>query len=153
MRVAHSNKALIRLCVRQVVGNVREPRAARLELLNESERLFHRLMHGMWNISQGVQDQLVEPLQQRHRRVRNLAEVGEIGGAPKPETQNFQVSVEHGHGYERGSEKFEWALDGVQGDARHGAEGGFVVENISKDPPDDAKRFYVAVDRESRPLA
>jgi len=95
----------------------------------------------MWNISQGVQDQLVEPLQQRHRRARNLAEVGEIGGPPKPEPQDFHVSVEHGHGNKRGVEKFEWALDGVQRDARHGAVRGFVVENVSEDPPDDAKRF------------
>src|SRR6202158_1740695 len=146
MRVAHSYEALIRLGVRQVVGDVGEPRAARLEVLNEGERLLHRLMHGMWNISQGVQDQHVETFQKRHRRVRNLAEVGEIGGPPKPETQNFHVSVEHGHGYKWGSEKFEWALDGVQRDARHGADGGFVVENVSEDPPDDAKRFFVAVD-------
>ena len=146
LRVAHAYKALIRLGVRQVVGDVREPSAARLKLLNESERLLHRLMHGMWNISQGVQDQLVETFQKSHRRVRDLAEVGEIGGPPKPETQNFHLPVEHGHRYKRGAEKFEWAPDGVQRDARHGAEGGFVVENVSEDPPDDAKRFFVAVD-------
>src|SRR5258708_33341775 len=104
MRAAHFHEALIRLGVRQVVSDVREPRAARLELLNECERLFHRLMHGMWNVSKGVQDQFVETLQQRHGRIRNLAEVSEIGGPPKPETQNFHVSVEHGHGNKRGSE-------------------------------------------------
>ncbi len=46
MRAAHFYKAFIRLGVRQVVGDVREPRAARLELLK------------------------------RHRGVRNHAEVG-----------------------------------------------------------------------------
>src|SRR5437773_1626160 len=118
MRVAHCQKARIGLGVWQVVGNVREPRAARLELLNESERLLHRLVHGMWNISQGVQDQLVETFQKRHRRVGNLAEVGEIGGPPKPESQNFHLPVEHGHGNKRGAEKFEWAPDGVQRDRK-----------------------------------
>ncbi len=86
VRVAHSYKARIGFGVRQVVGDVGERRAARLELLNERERLFYRLVHGMWNISQSVQDQLIEPFEQRHRGIRNRAEVGEIGGPPKPET-------------------------------------------------------------------
>src|SRR5712664_1193221 len=94
MRVAHFYEARIRLGVRQVVGDVREPSAARLEMLNECESLLHRLMHGMRNIAQSIQDQLVESLEQRHRGVGNLAEVCEISGPPEAETENFHVSVE-----------------------------------------------------------
>jgi len=56
MREAHSKKASIRLGMRQVVRDVREPRAAGLELLNDSQGLLDGLMHGMGNIAEGVQD-------------------------------------------------------------------------------------------------
>ena len=67
MRVAHFYQALVGFGMRQIVSDVREPRAARLELLNERERLLDGLMHGMWNIAQRVQHQFVESLQERHR--------------------------------------------------------------------------------------
>src|SRR5260370_27846189 len=61
--------------------------------------------------------------------------------------------MEHGHRNKRGAEKFEWALQGVQRDARHGAERWFVVENVGEEAPDDTERFFVAVNGYRRPLA
>ena len=147
MRVTLSSKALICLGVRQVVRDVGEPRAARLESLNECEGLLYCLVHGMRDISQGVQHQIVESFEQCHRRVRNLAEVGQVGGSPKPETQYFHLPVEQGHGNKRSPEKFKRTLDGVQRDARYGAERRLFVENVSEDAPNDAKRSFVAIDR------
>src|SRR5260370_25084910 len=110
MREAHFYKTLIRLGVRQVVGDVREPRAARLELLNERERLFHRLVHGMWSIPQSIQHQFVESHKQGHRPVRNLAEIRKIDGPAKAEAQNFHLSVKQRHGNKGNAEKFKGAL-------------------------------------------
>ena len=67
MGVAHFYQALIRFRVWQVMSDVCEPGTARLELLNERERLLDGLMHGMWNIAQRVQHQLIETFQERHR--------------------------------------------------------------------------------------
>jgi len=58
----HFYKAFVCFSVRQVMSDVGEPRAAGLELLDEDERLVHCLMHGMWNVPESVQDQLVESL-------------------------------------------------------------------------------------------
>src|SRR5260370_35443694 len=152
MRPAHSYQALICLSVRQVVSDVREPRAARLELLNEGERLLHRLVHGMWSIPQSVQHELVESLEQRHRRIRNLAEVGQIGDPPEPESQNFHLTVEQRHRNKRDAEKFKGALDVDRSYPWHAAERRFVIEDVSKDATDDAESFFVGVDGERRPL-
>jgi len=53
--MAHFQEPLIRFRVRQVVGDVCEPCTARIELLNKRERLFYRLMHGMWNVAESIQ--------------------------------------------------------------------------------------------------
>jgi hypothetical protein len=68
-------KALISFLVRQVVSDVREPRAPRLELLNESKRLVDGLMHRMGNVAQGVENQFIEAFEKRHGRIGKLAEV------------------------------------------------------------------------------
>src|SRR5882762_2691367 len=106
----------------------------------------------MRNITESVQDQFVETLQERHRGVRNVAEVGEIGGTSEPEAEDFHLAVQQRHGNKRDAEKLERAMDGVQRNARHGAERWFVIEYVCKHAPDDIKRFFVAVDRQRRAL-
>src|SRR5947207_13656245 len=56
--------------------------------------------------------------------------------------------MEQRYGNERDAEKFKWAPDSVERYARHGAEGRLVVENVGEHAADDAKRFFVAIDRE-----
>src|SRR5258708_4991394 len=153
MREAHFFEALIRGGVGQIVSDVREPRAARFELLNQCKSLFHRLMHVMGDIPEGVQNQFIETFKQGHRSVWNLAEVGKIGGAPKAEAENFHIAVEQRHRDKWDAEKFNGALHGDQGDARHGAERRLVIEDVRKHSPYNAKCFFIAVDRQRRPLA
>ena len=107
----------------------------------------------MWNIPEGVQHEFIETFEQRHGRVRNSAEVGEIGGAPKAEAENFHIAVEQRHRDKRDAEKFNGALHGDQGDAWHGAERRLVIEDVGKHAPDDAKCFFIAVDGQRRALA
>ena len=60
MGKAHLAKTFICFGVREVVGNVREPRSARFQLLNEGQGLVHGLMHGMRNIAQSVENKFIE---------------------------------------------------------------------------------------------
>ncbi len=60
--------------------------------------------------------------------------------------------MEQRNGNKRDAEKLERALDSVQRNTRHGAERRFVIEYIGEDAPDEAKRFFVAVDRQRRAL-
>ena len=75
--------------MRQIVSDVREPGAARLEAIDEGESLLHGLVHGMGNISQGVQDEFVETFKQGHRGIRQNAEISEIGSTAKTETREL----------------------------------------------------------------
>ena len=85
-------------------------------------------------------------MEQGHRRIGNPAEVRKIGSPSKTESQHFHFAVEQRDGNERDTEKFKRAPDGVERYARHSAEGWFVVENVGKHTPDDAERFFVAID-------
>src|SRR5258708_30816776 len=107
----------------------------------------------MWNIPEGVQHELIETVEERHRRVGNFAEVGEIGGTPKAEAENFHIAVAQGHRDKWDTQEFNGALHGDQGDAWHGAERRLVIEDVRKHAPDNAKGFFIAIYRQRRPLA
>src|SRR5437879_9989944 len=79
--------------------------------------------------------------------MRKNAEIRQVGGAAKTETQNFHLSVKEGHGNKRNAKEFEWALNRVQRHAWHGAERRLVIEDVSEDAADDLKGFLVAVNR------
>jgi len=75
-------------------------------------------------------------------------EIGEISGAAEAKNRELPISpVEQRHGDKGNSEQFDGLLDVVELDAGYGAECRLVVENVGKDAPDDAKCFFVAVNR------
>src|SRR5205085_6612254 len=105
------------------------------------------------DVAQRVEDEFVEPFEQRHRRIRKGAEIGEIGGASEAKTQHFDIAVQQGDGNKWDAKQFEGALaDDIQDDAGHGAQRGLVVEDIGKDAPDDSKGVLIAVNRNGRAL-
>src|ERR1700674_130139 len=63
LREAPLAQTLIGFSVWEVVRDVGEPRAAGLELLDESESLFNRLVHRMGNVTQRIEHQFVESLE------------------------------------------------------------------------------------------
>src|SRR5260221_85541 len=64
VRESHLAQALVGFRVGQIVSDVGEPCTARIELPDERERLVNRLVHGMWDVTQRVDDQVVEALEQ-----------------------------------------------------------------------------------------
>jgi len=85
-------------------------------------------MHGMRNIAEGVDDEVVEVFEERHGGFRKAAEIGEISGAAKAEAEDVHFAVEERHGNDGSAKKLEGAFDFVEDHAGNGAEGGFVVE-------------------------
>jgi hypothetical protein len=76
MRKSKLSEAFIRFGVRQIVGNVCEPRSLGLQTLNQRHRLVHGLVHRVWLIAQGIENEDIEILEQRKRRFWQRAEVG-----------------------------------------------------------------------------
>ena len=54
VRIAELAQALIGFGVGQIVSDVGEPGAARIEFFDQRQGLIDGLMHGMRNIAQGV---------------------------------------------------------------------------------------------------
>src|ERR1700722_1658160 len=99
-----------RFGVRQFVRNVREPRAARLEFSDQFQRLLHGLMHRMRNISQRINNQIVQIREQRFRTFRQLAEVRKIRSLAKSKSENTHISMLCWHGNNLHSYNLEWPI-------------------------------------------
>ena len=150
-RVAQS---LVRFRVRQIVRDVREPRAPRPQLLHQRQRLRHRLMHRMRNIPQRIDDQIVQPLQQRHRRFRQRAEIRQIRRAAKSITQHLQIAMHQRYGNKfHAAQQLERLRHRVQLHDRHGAQRGLAAEHIRKRLPQHAECFFISIHRHRRALA
>ncbi len=139
--------------VREFVSDVREPGAAGLELVNQGEGLFDGLVHGMGNIAEGVEDEVVEVFKERDGGFGKTAEIGEIRGAAEAEAEHVHVAVEERHGNDGNAEKLEGALDFVEDDAGEGAEGGLGVKDVGEGAADDAEGFLGAVNGHGGALA
>ena len=64
-------QARIRFRVAQVVADVREPRALRLQFLDQRQRLLDVRMRRVRHVAQRVQNEIVEPAEQRFRAFRH----------------------------------------------------------------------------------
>jgi len=151
--IAGLAEALVGGGVGKFVGDVREPGAARLEFVNESEGLFDGLVHGMRNIAEGVEDEVIEVLEKGSGGFGEAAEIGEIRGAAEAEAEHVHFAVEERHGNNGNAEKLEGAFDFVQDDAGNGAEGGLGVEDVGEGAANHAEGFLGAVDGHGGALA
>ena len=116
--------------VGQVVSDVCEPGAARLQFLDKGESLVDRLVHGMGNIAEGVNDEIVEVGEKRGGRFGQRTEIGEIGGVTEAKAEDFEITVPEGHGNDLSAEQLERAVHDAEIDAGDGALRGRVVENV-----------------------
>src|SRR5208337_4959999 len=151
--IAGLAKAFVGGSVGKFVSDVREPGAARLELVNEGEGLLDGLVHGMRDIAESVDDEVVEVFEERHGGFGEAAEIGEIRGAAEAETEDVHFAVEERHGNDGNAEKFKGAFDYMEDDAGNGAEGGLGIKNVGKGAADDAEGFLGAVDGHGSTLA
>ena len=139
--------------VGKLVSDVREPGAARLEFVDEGETLFDGLVHGMGNIAEGVDDEVVEVFEEGYGGFGEAAEIGEIRGAAKAEAEHVHFAVDERHGNDGNAEKLERAFDFVKDDAGNGAERRPGVKDVGKGAADDAEGFLGAVNRHRDALA
>jgi hypothetical protein len=138
-------EALVGVRVRQIVSDVGEPSATGAELLNKGERLLDGLVHGMRDIAEGVENEVVETFEQSGRGRRQGAEIGEVGSAAEAKTEDFEIAVAQGHGDDWHAKKLEGAVDDVEGDAGDGAERRRFIEDVRKCAAEDLEGFFGTV--------
>jgi hypothetical protein len=142
-------QALSGFHVRQIVGDVREPGATGTQLVNERERLFDGLVHGMRGVAESVKDEIVKIFQQSCGGCGQGTEIGQVRGAFETEAKDFEIAMEQRNGNDGHAEQFERTVDDVEVDARHGAKRRRFIENISKGAAQHLESFLRAVNGDS----
>src|ERR1700730_3770257 len=146
-------QTLIRFGMRQIVSDVREPRPARFQPIDQRERLVNGLMHRMRNVAKRVENEFVKVFEQGGGRIWQRTEIRKIGRAPKTKSKHPEFTVQQRNGHNRNSDKFHSTVQDVEFYARNGAERRPVVKHIGKRAPQDVERLLRAVDRQRRLLA
>ena len=141
---AEVTKAFDGFRVGEVMGDVREPGAARIEFADERKSLVHGLVHRMRRVAEGVEDELVKIGEEGERGVRNGAEVGDISGTSEAEAENFHVAVNQRNRRDFDAEKIEGRGCFAEGDAGNRAELGFAVEDVGEGALNGAEGFRVS---------
>ena len=131
--------------VAQVVADVREPGMIGLEFFDERERLLDIRVHGMGHEAKCVEDEMVEPVQERLRRFWNGTEVSKISSVSKAKTENLAGPMLRGNRNDPQAEELERALDRVKGYAGQGTIRRFVVEDVSERPLQDVQSSLRAI--------
>ena len=132
----------------QVVADMREPRALRLQLRHQRQRLLHIRMHRMRHVAQRVQDEIIQPGQQFLRFFRHAAEIGEVCGLAEAESQHRLRPVQRRHRHEFHAKHFERSVNRVQTNRRQQIAGRRPVENVGKLPLQRGQRFRRTVHRD-----
>jgi len=151
--IAGLAEALVGGGVGKFVGDVRKPGVARLEFVHQGEGLLDGLVHGMGNIAESVEDEVVEVLEKGSGGFGKAAEIGEIRGAAEAEAEHVHFAVEQRDGNDGDAKKLEGAFDFVEDDAGEGAEGGPGVEDVGEGAADHTEGLLGAVDRHGGALA
>ena len=134
--------------VRNIVTHVGEPRALRAQFFDELEGLLDGGVHGVGGVAEGVEDEVVEILQEILGGIRDDAEVGEIRGAAEAEAEHAHIAVRGGNGSDAQAVKGEGAINAVQRETGDGAEGGAGIENVREGALQGVECFLRGVDRE-----
>ncbi len=108
-------KAGISFFVSEIVADVSEPGVAGFEFLDEGEGLSDARVHGMRGVAEGVEDEVVEIVEEGFGGVREGAEVGEIGEAAEAEAEDGSRAVVGGDGDDLVPEELEGAIKGIDG--------------------------------------
>src|SRR5262245_46664596 len=101
-------------------------------------------MHRMGNVTKRVQNQVIQSLKERSGRIWQLAEVGEISAPAKAKTEHLEIPMAQRNWDEGHTHQFEWAVDNIQCDARHGAERRSIVEHVRECSAEHMKCFFGA---------
>lgn len=152
VRISERSKAFVGFRVGKFVRNVSEPGSARLEPVDQGQSLLDCLMHWMRGVTKSIQDEHVEILQQRNRRFRHGAEIGEVSCVAEAEAEDRDVPVNERNRGDGGSEQLNWAIDEIDLYERHGAELWLAIEYVGKSIAENLKSFLARKNRECRAL-
>ena len=152
LREAFADEPFVGLCVHQIMRDVRKPGAPRAQLLHEFQRLQHGLVHGVRGVAQRVKHQIIHSGDQRFGRLRQVAEIGQVGEAADAVTEDRQIAVLGWHGRPRDAQQFKRSVNGVHRNLRNSAQRGLPAEDVRKRAPQSLQRLRRSINRQRRVL-
>ena len=103
-----------RLLVSELMAEVNEIRHARLQPFDHADRFGQAQVGGVWPFTQGVEDQHIQPFEQRHRGIRDCFGVGDIGEITESKPEHRRAAVRDRDGDNVAPEEIERCVDLVQ---------------------------------------
>src|SRR5579863_9950384 len=137
----------------ELVRDVGEEGAPWFEPLDPPERLLQVRVRGMRLVAQGVENQHVQSFEQGNRRVRDGAEIGDVGRLAETEAENRQVAVQDGKRRPATAKEIERPVDDVRIELGDPSVRIRLVENVLEDTPDVLHRRAVSVNGNRLALA
>src|SRR5579864_1430893 len=138
----------IRLLVRQIVTNVREKCALRLQPLHDAQRVLHRRMRRVRLVAQCIQKQNIEVFQLRQRRYRDLTMVGQVSRRAKTKAINLRVAMDQSDRLESRTKQLQRPLQRAHLDLRQSSELVIGIENVSEHVLNESGGVRVRIERQ-----
>lgn len=105
-------------------------------------------MHGVRCVTERVENQMFEAMQEFFGRVRDGAEVGQIGGGADSEAEDSQGPMLDGYRRDARAEKIEWPVDRVEVNLRNRTLRRLRLEYIGESSAENRDRFLRSVYRD-----
>src|SRR5581483_11762602 len=132
--------------MRQVVANMREERALRLEFFHDAQRVCHCRVRRMRLVSQRIQKENVEISQLLERLLRHFAEVGQIGRRSDAVAVDLGLTVNYRDRVDARTEKFKRAVNIDQFQLRYSAKLIVSLKDVTKHASQKVGRFRPGVE-------
>src|SRR5690349_7469353 len=97
--------------MREVMTDVGEESPLRLQPIYDRQRVLDRRVRPMWLVPQRIEKQNVEPFELVHRRLWDLAVVGEVSRRPETISIDLSFAVDQNHRLEPRSKDFHRSID------------------------------------------
>src|SRR5215469_10477691 len=124
--------------VRKIVRHVSEERALRLQLFDDLQRILERRVRGMRMVPQRIENQNIEPLQLRHRVIRDRAEIRCIGCRTEAVGLDGIVTMIYNQLNELRAKHSDRPVDLTNLDLRQPAVFVVAIKDVAKDMPQHA---------------
>src|SRR6266540_1351865 len=135
----------------EVVSDVRQQRASRLQFGDVGQRLLDVQVRGVRLVAQRVDDQKIEAMQFLQRLVRNQVAIGDERGASASVAEakacDFAFAVNDRDRRDSQPAGFELSFDHVRNELRQPSADVFALEDVREDAPQTPPRALARVNR------
>src|SRR5262245_8076264 len=116
------------------------------QLLNQAQRVFNRRVRGVRAMAKGIEKQNIQLAKLRHRVRRNLAEIGEVGGASEAVSVDLGLAVQQPYRQKVCSKQNQLAIQRAQLNPRQRRVVRIRIKNVVERFPDLPRGIRIGIE-------